>query len=227
MPDSKASSVRDFNAGRNRNRAGRPDPPQEPGRIVRLLRVRAEEPTEQPAPGRPPREAAQVQGERVAKKQPKKRKLTPSQVMEDHEGPRLTFSQEVARILCIRPAEAPRFSQEDFPRLTSGGESLGPGATESNPPGQAPTHARPRSRSPHASVWTGAKGKHLEGGRQEVIRWPWQAKGGGPKQVSETQAPGQVVRKRFSEDRRDQRTLTTQENHRYPKIEQLPQELAH
>ncbi len=174
----RKQNARDLNAGRNRNRAGRPDPRQGRGRIARLLGVRAEEPMEQPVPGSPPREAVQPQGGRVARNQPTKRKLAPNQVMEDYVGPRLTFSQEVARLFHHRPVEAPVFSQDDFPRLTRGRVTPGPGATEANPPGQPLTHVRPRSRSPHTSVWIGAKGRHLEGGKQEVIRWPWQEVGG-------------------------------------------------
>ncbi len=144
--------------------------------------------------------------------------------MDDHEGPRLTVSQELARILGKKPAEAPELTFEEFPSLPSGSGGAGTGPAGSADYGTAATRTRPRSRSPTASAWSGAKGKHLEGGRQQVLQWPQQAKGAEPKQAVERQAQGQSSRKRSSEDRKDQTRISKKEEVINPKIQRLTKE---
>ncbi len=146
--------------------------------------------------------------------------------MDDHEGPRLTVSQELARILCKKPAEAPELTFEEFPSLSSGSGGAGTGATGSTSYGTAATRTRPRSRSPLASAWSGAKGKHLEGGRQQVIQWTRQGKGAEPKQAAELQSQEQSRRKRSNEDGRDQTRISKKEEARNPKIQRLSKERA-
>ncbi len=215
---------RDLTAGRNNTRTGIPDQPPEDRRIIRLLGAQAEEPPTQQGPGDGSQGPAQVQKERSAPKKGPRKKLIPSQVMADHEGPRLTVSQELARILCKKHAEAPGLTQDEFPSLPSGGVGPGTSAAGSKSHGTAATQARPRSRSPRVSVWSGAKGKHLEGGRQQVIQWPRQVKGVEPKQVAELQSQGQLMRKRQNENRRDQTLISTQEEPRNPKSQRVSKE---
>ena len=66
----------------------------------------------------------------------------------------------------------------------------------------------------------------MEGGRQQVIQWPRQVKGGEPKQVAELQSQGQLMRKRQNEDRRDQTLISTQEEFRNPQSQRVSKERA-
>jgi hypothetical protein len=215
---------RSLTAGRNNTRPGIPDQPPEARRIFRLLGAQAEEPARQPRREEGPQEPAEGQREGKAPRKGPRRKLTPSRVMDDYEGPRLTVSQELARILGKKPAEAPELSTEEFPSLASASGGAGTGAAGSADYGTAATRTRPRSRSPMATAWSGAKGKHLEGGRQQVLHWPHQAKGAEPEQVVEVQTQAQSTRKRSSEDRKDQTRIAKKEEARNPKIQRLTKE---
>ena len=86
---------RSLTAGRNNTRPGIPDQPPEARRIFRLLGAQAEQPASQPRREEGPQEPPEGPKEGKAPRNGPRRKLAPSRVMEDYEGPRLTVSQEL------------------------------------------------------------------------------------------------------------------------------------
>jgi hypothetical protein len=75
-----------------------------------------------------------------------------------------------------------------------------------------------------ATAWSGAKGKHLEGGSQQVLPWPRQGKKPGPEQPRDTQSQEQPGRKRKSEERKDQTRIAKKEEAKNPKVQRLAKE---
>eukprot|EP00972_Heterocapsa_arctica_P018596 2746811-Heterocapsa_arctica.AAC.1 len=68
----------------------------------------------------------------------------------------------MSRLFATRAPKCPPLTQEGFPRLTRAKGGAGPQEAAGRPQKTPDPGLRPRSRSPRATAWVGATGRHLE-----------------------------------------------------------------
>eukprot|EP00972_Heterocapsa_arctica_P049793 7325937-Heterocapsa_arctica.AAC.1 len=164
LPDQQEG--RALTAGRKKLRTGGSVQPVDPGRICRLLRGNVGD----AGPGQGPANGIHVDArpqEEGLARGPPQRKLVPQEVAPAYDGPRLTGGQELRRLFAAQVRDRPPESQEAFPRLTVASRKNAQEDDFGTQPA-AEGGLRPRSRSPRASAWTGAPGRHLEAPKQNT-----------------------------------------------------------
>ena len=189
LEDFKAG--RPLTTGRNKPRAGSVAQPVDPGRICRELGMQSQgsSQVQNQEDGDPPAGRQGPPSGRPTRKRP-----APQDAFTPHIGPRVSAGQELARIFPARDSSMPPATPEAFPWLTRASTQVRAPIT-GGPPGSA-QGTRPRSRSPRASAWTGAPGKHMEATRSVPQRQTLLGNGTKGTQAQAKALPKSLPRKR-------------------------------